>query len=83
MGINRQVAEASDSMTVRQGPILSEGLAAVKIGKKWHVDHAGQLVIPLQFDDAKRLPQQVRSSKRESGFGSTRLAEPLLNQRSI
>jgi hypothetical protein len=35
---------------------FSEGLAAAQVGKKWgYIDHSGKLVIPLQFDDAKRF----------------------------
>ena len=35
---------------------FSEGLAAVQVGKKWgYIDHAEKLVIPPQFDDAKRF----------------------------
>jgi hypothetical protein len=35
---------------------FSEGLAAVRIGRKWgYIDHTGKLVIPARFDDAKRF----------------------------
>jgi hypothetical protein len=67
------------------GRFFSEGLAAVKVGKKWgDVDHAGKLVIPIQFDDAKRFQRRFAVvASRESGFRSTKWVGLLLSQRSI